>query len=73
MGEAVVDLGEVLMQKRRAKPFRPYTIVTTDGRRFPIVRPLQAGYNGRFVLLVPPRGDKSTILKRDELAAIETE
>ena len=71
MGEAAVDLGELVTQKRKAKPYAPYTIVTTDGRRFPVVRPTQAAYNGLFVLVVPPNGDTSTIIPSAQLAAIE--
>ncbi|HYE17386.1 MAG TPA: hypothetical protein VEA69_03020 [Tepidisphaeraceae bacterium] len=72
MGEATIDLGEVLMQKRRAKPFRPYTIVTTDGRRYPVREPLHAGYNGRWVLVLPDEG-ASVRIGREQLAAIEPE
>ncbi|HSI35804.1 MAG: hypothetical protein ACAI43_10075 [Phycisphaerae bacterium] len=70
--EAAADLGEVLMQRRRARPFRPYVIVTTDGRRYPVREPLRAGYNGRYVLVLPDY-EASVRIERDELAAIESE
>jgi hypothetical protein len=72
MGETAVDLGELLMQKRKAKPFKPYTIVTTDGRRYTVRDPLHAGYNGSWVLVLPD-DEASVRILRHELAAIESE
>ena len=62
----------MLMQKRKAKPFKPYTIVTTDGRRYPVRDPLHAGYNGKWVLVLP-EDEASVRIQRHELAAIESE
>lgn len=59
-----------LREFRVQKPFQPFQIVTKDGRRFIVVKPLWFGFGGDTVGVMPD-GDLNHFMKFDEVDSVE--
>jgi len=71
MGNMTSGLRDVLREKLTAKPFQPFTIVTADGTRYPVVRQFQAAVGERYILVVPSDDLASKMVAVDQVKTLE--
>jgi hypothetical protein len=58
-----------VMQYRRAVPFRPFTLVLKDGRRFVVLQPEQIGRDEAFTEISVAADEDSVETFKGELAS----
>ena len=67
----MTDVVAELRARRHRKPFEPFVIVLTEGRRFPVNRKFQYAFTDDRVLVIDER-DLADFFKPSDIAAFET-
>ena len=71
MGEPQTIIHDELQRRLVAKAFQPFVVVTEGGTRYSIVRKFQAALGERVLVVLPPDGDGSRIVRLDDIRAID--
>lgn len=53
------------------RPFKPFTVVTTSGDRYPITRKHAVAIGGSIVMLITPAAKTSIYLRTNQIVGLE--
>ncbi|HEY1686551.1 MAG TPA: hypothetical protein VGG19_17440 [Tepidisphaeraceae bacterium] len=70
MAKSNSKLCEQLQRMLLAKPFSPFAIETTDGRRFRFIRKFQAAMNELILIYMAPNEAGITVIQLNEVKSI---